>query len=157
MLTALQRTVAGAVRCSLGLPSSTGIAAAALSARSLLPRAFADDSGAKEEPQAAADASSSAPAEATEAAAAGGGNAAAAADVPAAAEAADAVAEAAAADDDDELEVPLEALSRRQRGWLGKEPERYKHFMPKLSRKERGAFGESEMLEEFDEEVRTRL
>lgn len=147
MLTALQRAMAGATRSGLALSSNTGIAPAALS---LLPRAFANDAYNKDEQQATADASSSAP-EASGAAAAG--SAAAAADTPAEAPESAAAAAEEADSEEEELEVPLENLTRRQRAWLGAEPERYKHFMPKLSRKERGAFGEQEMLEEFDEEV----
>lgn len=51
--------------------------------------------------------------------------------------------------------VPPELFSKRQRAWLGVgDPDKYQHFLPALSRKEKGSFADEYVEEEFDVEVR---
>lgn len=47
----------------------------------------------------------------------------------------------------------LEGYSRRQRAYLGADPDKYKHFKPRLSRRERGSFADASVAAEFEEEV----
>lgn len=59
------------------------------------------------------------------------------------------------ADPFDGTELPAEMFSKRQLAWMGVEdPGRYKHFLPRLSRKELGSFWDEYVEEEFDVEVR---
>lgn len=47
--------------------------------------------------------------------------------------------------------VPAELFTKRQRAWMGLEsPEKYKHFLPQLSRKELGSFADDYVDEEFE-------
>lgn len=48
----------------------------------------------------------------------------------------------------------LAGYSRRQRAYLGADPQKYKHFKPALSRRERGSFADASVAQEFEEEVR---
>ncbi|EFN59453.1 expressed protein [Chlorella variabilis] len=49
--------------------------------------------------------------------------------------------------------VPPELFSKRQRAWLGVgDPDKYQHFLPALSRKEKGSFADEYVEEEFDVE-----
>lgn len=123
----------------MGLSPGASAAAGAAAQQLLLLRPFADDSSSSGKPEGEEEAA--------------GGGAAEAGGSPADPSALD-VDAAEAGGDDVEWEVPLEELSRRQRAWVGAgEPGRYKHFLPRLSRKELGAFGEVAMAEEFDEEA----
>jgi hypothetical protein len=53
---------------------------------------------------------------------------------------------------------PLDGLNLtpRQRAWHGENPEKYKYFKPKLSRKELGSFATPSFAAAFDAEVRAR-
>ena len=54
--------------------------------------------------------------------------------------------------------VPRELFSKRQLAWMGvaeDQDTKYKHFLPKLSRKETGSFADEYVSEEFDVEVRS--
>ena len=59
------------------------------------------------------------------------------------------------ADPVDGTAVPPELFSKRQLAWMGvtDDPGKYKHFRPRLSRKERGSFADEYVAEEFDVEV----
>lgn len=47
----------------------------------------------------------------------------------------------------------LAELSKRQQAYLGLNPEKYKRFLPKLSRKELGSYADEEFLEAYEEEL----
>ena len=51
-------------------------------------------------------------------------------------------------------ELDMSLYTKRQRALLGEDPERYKRFFPRLSRRERGGYNDPEAAEEFDVEVR---
>ena len=56
--------------------------------------------------------------------------------------------------------VPRELFSKRQLAWMGvaEDPDtKYKHFLPKLSRKETGSFADEYVSEEFDVEVSSEV
>ena len=44
-------------------------------------------------------------------------------------------------------------FTKRQAAWIDPDPEKHKHFLPKLSRKERGGYGTREGFREFGREI----
>lgn len=53
--------------------------------------------------------------------------------------------------------VPRELFTKRQLAWMGLgEPEKYRRFLPRLSRSELGSFADEYVAEEFDVEVGVR-
>lgn len=161
MAACLQRLSAAA--CSgLGFSGARITAAAAASSASssaLWLRAYSDAAAGAGDKPAEAAAAEAAPAEEA-AAAAADGEGGSGGEVVAAAEAAEVEAPApqpihpALIDPVDGSAVPPELFTKRQLARMGvEEPEKYKHFLPRLSRKELGSFADEYVDEEFDVEV----
>lgn len=156
MLGTTLRHLAGAAgRPALGLggPCITGAAATCSSVGSsstaLWLRGFAGDAGNADKP---AEEAAAAPAEGAAAAAAAesgepGEGTAAEPEEPA-------PVHPSLIDFHDGSDVPAELFTKRQLAWMGVEqPERYRRFLPQLSRKELGSFADEYVDEEFDVEA----